>query len=169
MNTLIAYATKYGSAEKCAKILSKHLEGTVNLHNLKTDNDIDLSKYDKVIIGSSIYVGQIRKEVIEFCENKLDELKNKKIGFYICCMHEGVEALGQIENNFPKELLGNAIVKEHFGGEFSFDKMNFIEKFTVKMVSKKDEKKEPIDGKKNISNLSEDRIRKFAEKMNSNG
>ncbi|MGV8147194.1 MAG: flavodoxin domain-containing protein [Alkaliphilus sp.] len=166
MNTIIIYATKYGSTEKCAMILSKHLGGNVDLHNLKTDNDIDLSKYDKVIIGSSVYIGQIRKEVKEFCTNKINELKNKKIGFFICCMAEGAEALSQIENNFPKELLGNAIAKGHFGGAFSFDKMNFIEKFTVKMVSKKDEKKEPIDGKKNISNLSEDRIKKFAEMMN---
>ncbi|MGV8154837.1 MAG: flavodoxin domain-containing protein [Alkaliphilus sp.] len=65
------------------------------------------------MIGSSVYIGQIRKEVKEFCTNKINELKNKKIGFYICCMVEGVEALSQIENNFPEELLGNAIVKEH--------------------------------------------------------
>ncbi|MBN4050974.1 MAG: flavodoxin [Alkaliphilus sp.] len=169
MNTIIIYATKYGSTEKCASILAKNLDGSVDIHNLKMNNDIDLSKYDKVIIGSSIYIGQIRKEVKEFCENNLNELKNKKTGFYICCMHEGAEALSQIDNNFPKELLSNAIAKEHFGGEFSFDKMNFIEKFTVKMVSKKDDKKKPIDGKKNISNLSEGRIKKFAQLMNNSG
>lgn len=101
-----------------------------------------------------------------FYENNLNELKNKKIGFYICCMREGAEALSQIENNFPKELLGNAIAKEHFGEEFLFDKMNFLEKFTVKMVSRNDDKKESIDGKKNISNLSEDRIKKFAQIIN---
>ncbi|MGV8154838.1 MAG: hypothetical protein ACLKAL_13375 [Alkaliphilus sp.] len=44
MNTLIVYATKYGSTEKCSKILSKYLEGTVDLCNLKNANDVDLSK-----------------------------------------------------------------------------------------------------------------------------
>lgn len=166
LNTLIAYATKYGSAKKCSEILSQNLAGDVDLCNLKNAKDIDLSKYDKVIIGSSVYIGQIRKEVKEFCTNKLSELTNKKIGLFICCMHEGEEAIEQMQNVFPKELFDSAIAKEHFGGEFSFDKMNFIEKFIVKTVSKKDGKKEAVDGKKSISNLSEERIKKFAQAMN---
>ena len=167
MNTLIAYATKYGSSEKCAKILSQSLTGNVDLCNLKTEKDLDLSKYNIIIIGSSIYIGQIRKEAKEFCTNKLEELRNKKIGLYICCMREGEEALVQTKNAFPKELFDNAVAKEYFGGEFSFNKMNFLEKFVVKMVSKKNENKEPLDIKKNISNLSEDKIRKFTQVINS--
>lgn len=167
MNTLIAYATKYGSSEKCAKILLQNLAGNVDLCNLKIVNDLDLSKYDNIIIGSSIYIGQIRKEAKEFCANRLNELKNKRIGLYICCMREGEEALAQMKNAFPKELFDNAVAKEHFGGEFSFNKMNFLEKLVVKMVSKKNKNKEPLDTKKNISNLSEDKIKKFAQVMNS--
>lgn len=166
MRTLIVYATKYGSTEKCATILLEKLSGNVDLCNLNMEKDADLTKYDKIIIGSSIYIGQIRKEVKEFCANKLDELKNKKLGIYICCMSEGEEALGQIQNTFPKELLDNSVSKEYFGGEFTFDKMNFLEKFIIKMISKKDKGKEPINTKNNISNISEERIEKFAQQIN---
>ncbi len=166
MNTLIAYATKNGSTEKCAKILSQKLAANVDLCNLKNDKNYDLSKYDKVIIGSSIYIGQIRKETKKFCENNLDDLKSKKLGVFICCMGEGEEALGQIENAFPKELLENAVAKDYFGGEFIFDKMSFLEKFAIKMVSKNDKNKEPVDTKNNISNILEESIDKFALKVN---
>lgn len=166
MSTLITYATKHGSTEKCARTLYEKIEGNVDICNLKTDKNIDLAMYNKVIIGSSIYIGQIRKEVKKFCADNLDELKSKKLGFFICCMSQDEEALGQIENNFTKELTDNAVAKDYFGGEFIFDKMNFMEKFAVKMVSKNDENKEPIDTKNNISNLLEESIEKFALKMN---
>ena len=63
MSTLIVYASKYGCTEKCVKLMSKKLNDKVDLINLKNINDIDLSKYDKVIIGGSIYIGRIQKEV----------------------------------------------------------------------------------------------------------
>lgn len=59
MSTLIAYSTKYGCAEKCAKMISDELKDRVDLINLRKENDVDLQKYDKVIIGGSIYIGKI--------------------------------------------------------------------------------------------------------------
>jgi menaquinone-dependent protoporphyrinogen oxidase len=78
MKTLIIYATRYGSAERCAKMLSEKLIGDVDLLNLKDRQNIDLSQYEKVIIGGSIYVGKIQKEVNEFCTKHLEELKQKQ-------------------------------------------------------------------------------------------
>lgn len=55
MKTLILYATKYGATEACARLLAQNLEGEVQIINIK-QADIDLRKYDRVILGSSIYV-----------------------------------------------------------------------------------------------------------------
>jgi len=59
MNILIAYATKYGCTEKCAAVLSEKLTGKVDLCNLKGGRASDLTQYEKVIIGGSIYMGKI--------------------------------------------------------------------------------------------------------------
>jgi menaquinone-dependent protoporphyrinogen oxidase len=72
MSTLIIYASKHGSAEKCASELSKKLSGKVDLCNLKNGKMPELSQYTKVIIGGSIYVGKVQKEVSEFCLKNLD-------------------------------------------------------------------------------------------------
>ena len=56
MKTLILYATKYGATEACARLLAQNLEGEVQIINIKQAKDIDLRKYDRVILGSSIYV-----------------------------------------------------------------------------------------------------------------
>jgi len=157
MNTLIVYGTKYGCTEKCASILSKKLTGTVDLYNLKEATSIDISKYGKIIIGGSIYIGKIQKEVSEFCTKNLDKLKEKKIGLFICGMQSGDVLETELNNSYPQELLKGALVKEHFGGEFIMKKMNFIEKVIVKKVSKVD---------KDTSNILEENINKFAQLIN---
>lgn len=158
MNILIVYASKYGCTEKCAELLSKELYGDVDIMNLKKVRDIDISKYEKIIVGGSIYIGKIQKEVMEFCSINLKELKKKRIGLFICGMQEGDIINNELNENFNPALIEVADAKECFGGEFTFDKMNFIEKFIVKKVSKVTSNK---------SNILEDNIHKFAQAMNS--
>jgi len=162
MTTLIAYATKYGCTEKCAKILAEKLMGKIDLCNLNEAKAIDLTPYDKVIIGGSIYAGKIRKEAWEFCEKNLNILKEKKIALFICGMHEK-NAETELNAAFPHELLNRAIAKEFFGGEFRFQKMNLLERFVVKKVTNADKSIPPIDTTKDISKLSEININRFVE------
>ncbi len=158
MRTLIAYRTKYGSTERCAAMLSEQLDGEVELFDLKAVEEVDLTQYDRIIVGGSIYMGRIQKEINAFCLKNISSLKDKKIGLYICCMQEGDTAEKQLHNSFPHELLSNSIACEYFGGAFTFDKMSFIDRFIAKKVSKTD---------KDIFNISEERINRFARAMNS--
>ena len=159
MKTLIAYSSKYGCTKKCAELLKKELNEEVDIIDLKITKDIDINKYDKIIIGGSIYIGQIRKEVKEFCSKNLEKLKEKKIALFICSMQEGDAINNQILQNFPKDLIDIAIITESFGGEFIFSKMNFFERFVVKKVSKVSADK---------SNILTDTISNFAKTINSN-
>lgn len=136
MNTLIAYGTKYGCAEKCAIELAKELNDSVDIVNLKDNNNVDLAKYDHVIIGGSAYIGKIQKEVTDFMTSRLNELMNKEIGLFICGMQQGDLMDKEIADNFPAELLKKARSVKHFGGEFTFKKMNFMEKAIVKKIVK---------------------------------
>ena len=165
MKTLIGYCSKHGSAEKCAKELSEKLNGDVELVNLSKKEDMDISKFDKVIIGGSIYAGQIQKGIKSFCDKNLDTLKEKNNGFFICCMDEkkGEE---QLNNAFPQELLSNAVAKDIFGGEFRFSDMNFFERTIIKMISKSDKDAPPLDTKKDLSKISEEKINSFVNAMN---
>lgn len=157
MKTLIAYASKHGFTKDCAEKLSGKLNGEVEIKNLKLDKAIDLSQYDKIIIGGSIYAGQIQKEVKEFCSKYINELKKKKLGLFICGMSEDDKVTQQIKASYPEELLNCAIIKENFGGEFVFNKMNFFERFIIKKIAKTSE---------DMHNLKENNIQNFAEKMN---
>lgn len=169
MSTLIIYSTKHGSAEKCAEMLAGKLNGKVDLHNVKEGKLPEFSQYNKVVIGGSIYVGRVSKELSEFCTKNLGVLKEKKVGLYICCMNHK-EAEKEIESNFPQELLNLAVAKKSFGGEFKLKEMNFFEKMMTKMVSKVLAKEDPslvLDMKSDVSMLSEANINELAWLMNS--
>ncbi|MBV1758053.1 MAG: flavodoxin domain-containing protein [Dethiosulfatibacter sp.] len=157
MKTLIAYASKYGCTEKCAKLLEKELNGDVTLLNLKKNSSADLNAYDNIIIGGAIYISKIQKEVTEFCKSNLDGLSQKNIGLFICGMQEKEVIATELNSNYPPELLEIAVAKDCFGGEFILEKMNFLEKTIVKKVSKTTASKSEID---------EDAIRHFAQKFN---
>lgn len=154
MKTLVVYGTKYGCTEKCATMLSEKLTGTVDLRNLKTAGNVDPSQYDRVIIGGSIYMGQIQKEVREFCTKNLAVLQGKKVGLFICSMREGELAENELKTVFPQELVASAVAQGYFGGAFIFKKMNFLEKMIVKKVANVD---------KDTYNINEENIAAFAQ------
>lgn len=168
MNTLIIYATKHGATKSCAEKLSEKLTGKTDLYDVKNGSISELSQYDKVIIGGSIYAGSIPKELKEFCMKNKDILQQKKLGLYICCMNEK-EAEKQLNSVFPEELLSCAISKESFGGEFKFKEMNFFEKLICKMVTKMLAKEDPsvkLDMKEDVCKISKDSIDRMANKIN---
>jgi menaquinone-dependent protoporphyrinogen oxidase len=143
--------------------LSGKLTGRVDLVNIKTSPVPNLSMYDRVIIGGSIYVGQIQKQIKEFCSSNLNALKEKKVGLYICCGF--VENSSQhFQNAFPKELLDTAVAKECFGGELNIDKMKIFDKLITKMVSKAS-KKSAADGKSSEPIILVDNVQKLAKDM----
>lgn len=161
MKTLIVYASKHGTAKRCSEILKDKLKGEVTITNIKKENCPNISSFDNIIIGGSIYIGRIQKEISNFCLNNLHVLKHKKIGLFICCMNKE-NPDKQLESSFPKALLDNAVVKECFGGEFNFKDMNFLEKAIIKKVSKED-KNIVLDFEKGVSMINTNNIDKFTE------
>lgn len=157
MNTLIVYAGKYGFTEKCAGMLKSELQAPTDLVNLRKVKSVDLSRYDCVIIGGSVYIGRIRKEVTEFCAKNMNQLAGKKIGLFICGMADGEDADKELHTNFPPELQKIAAAMEDFGGEFNFDRMNFFDRTIVKKI---------VKATSNRSNMQDHKIHAFAEAMN---
>jgi menaquinone-dependent protoporphyrinogen oxidase len=157
MKTLIAYCTSHGCTTKTAAELKDLLETEVQLCNLKSEKHAPLDEYDTIIIGGSIHAGQVQKRLKNFCNKNLSILKQKDIGLFICCMEEGEKAEQQLKEAFPEELHQIAKASGIFGGEFNFNRMNFIEKYIVKKVGKVEQ---------SISKIDHKAIQKFSSKMN---
>jgi len=153
MKTVIIYISKHGTSERIASRINSYLRASADLINLRKTRYIDLSKYDQVILGSSIHAGQNQKRMKRFCEKNSFELTQKRIGLYIACMEEGEKAKEQLLNSYPEGLREIALAQYVLGGEFIFEKMNFIEKAIIKKISGLD---------KTVSRIKEHEIEEFA-------
>ena len=156
MGTAILYMSRHGSAEKSAKLLRDKVDGQVTLVNLKHDKIPNLDQFDTIIVGASIHAGRIQQKVKNFCSRNMNSLLEKRLGLFLCCMKTGEEAQRQFLKAFPDQLRQHAEVKGIFGGEFIFEKMNFIERMIVKKVAKVS---------KSISRLNQDVIDHFASNL----
>ena len=157
MKTLIIYASKTGTTEKCAKEINRQLKDC-KIVNILTQNE-DINEYDLIIVGTPIRMGMIDKKIKKFLINNIENLKSKKVAYFICCgFNENWKSY--YEQNIPKDLLDTAIIYDTFGGEMDIQKQKGFDKFITKMVSKN------IDKNKEIKILNEN-IDRFIKVLNS--
>lgn len=135
MKTLIIYATTYGYTKECVEKLKELIQGETTIVNVKNETVPPIEDFENVIIGGSIYMGQIHKKLKEYCSINLKGLLEKRVGLFLCCgLPENFEET--IKNCFPKELLEKAIAKECFGGELRTEKMNLAHKMITGLMQR---------------------------------
>lgn len=160
MKTLIAYGTKYGHATECAEMLKKKLKGDVVLVNLMNERAPDLSGFDTVVVGGSVYMGNTQKQVKTFVQKNESVLVNKRLGFFFSAgTIEGVDDI--FKKQFPASVIDKAVAVESFGGVMNKEKLGFFYKKIIEMV----EKKEQAEGKPGMRTCY-DNIQKMADVLN---
>ncbi|GAG59324.1 unnamed protein product [marine sediment metagenome] len=157
MKILIAYATRFGTTEKCVGMLAeilrkKNLE--VELVDLKKNKRVKPENYDLVIVGGSFLAFRMNAFVKKFVKRNLNILLNTKIGIFMCGADENWK--DEIKKGFPEELLDKAVAKGYFGYEMNWDKMNPIVRNMMQKASKTTEP---------VSKINTGNIRKFAEEI----
>jgi len=166
MRTLIAYASKHGSARNCARLLADSLSGETTLCNLSRDKAPDPAGFDQVIVGGSIYIGKVRPEVTKYLTRYQAELLTKKLGLFICCMATGPDADAQLKAAFPNELQAHAAYAGCLGGGFTFSDMNWLERKMILAITNKTPGAQPVSGKEDIDNLDREAISRLAAAFN---
>ncbi|MFR1709563.1 MAG: flavodoxin domain-containing protein [Clostridium sp.] len=160
MKTLIVYASRYGCTKECAEGLSKLISGDVTVINI--NNKVkEIKSFDTIIIGGSIYMGKIQKDISNFCKQNKNILLRKKIGLFICC-YTPIEQTDFINNFYDSDLLRHSKINSILGGEMRYDKMNFFYKKLFQSLNK-------IEGfKKGViePSISQHQIKKFSEIIN---
>ena len=150
METIIIYSSKYGYTEDCVKSLADMINGEVSVFNICDEKIPSIDEVDNIIIGGSIYMGQIQKKLKLYCTQNVNVLVNKRLALFLCCgLPESFEQT--LKNSFPDELLKKAVAKECFGGELRKDRMNFAHKMIAGLMKKAEAK----EGKSEVRKMSE--------------
>ena len=116
-----------------------------------------MDEYDSVMIGGSIYIGKIQKEVKEFCRDSKVKLLEKELGLFICAAEKNEEKQKNIiGKNFPLELIDHSTATGWFGQEVHFEKASFMDRIAIRLI---------MGVKKSYSDLKTENIAEFAAKM----
>ena len=148
MKTLILYATKHGATAQIANILADEIKDAT-VCGIKEATQ--LSNFDCVIIGSSVYAGSIRKEAKAFMAKSADELSKKTLGLFLSCLDDKTDFF---DKNFPVQILQAAKAKAKLGGIFDPKKAGGFERFVIKAVMKNADY---------VNKINEDKIKEFVK------
>lgn len=154
MKTLILYATKYGAAREIAERIANRISGST-VYDLKSNTIPPIDQYDCVIIGSSLYIGKIRKEAKAFLLRYADALLDKNIGLFLSGL-EPEHAEAYFTNNIPEKLLRSAKTATFLGGSYSPEKGSALDKLLLKAAKK------PSG---NMNTISDEKITLFVEAL----
>lgn len=157
MKTALIYATLHGTTKKAAEYIAENLsEDEVTLIPLE-GKEIDLTPYDTVTLGASIHMGVVASKMKRFCKSNLEELQTKNIGLFVCGMEPDLDRQNyEVETSYPLELQKIAKAVCFAGGEFLFEKMNFIQRTIIKKIVKSDQ---------NVSQIHFDVLDHFVSQM----
>lgn len=151
MRAILIYTTKHGTTLKVANTIRHSSKHNISLNNLKKNSKPNLKNIDLVIIGSSLHAGSISRKMKRYLKNNEDLLLSKKVAIYLCGMQEG-KTEEQFSSNFSEKLRNHAFAITFVGGEFLFEKMNFVQKSIIKKISGVEE---------SVSKIKDDELQEF--------
>lgn len=165
MKTLIIYSSKKGSTKTCGEMLKQKLKGETQMISINDIDTANLETYDKIILGTPIYAGMFNGAMKKFIE-KHEALLTSKPSFLFICSMDATAQDTYLKNNLSPNQLQAFKATTHCGGAFYFTKMNFLEKFIIKKITKTKEPDRKIDTKTNELNFNISAIDSFALQIN---
>lgn len=175
MKALVAYGSRYGSAEEIAEEIRKVLENEgveVDLVNLRKNKVDSISPYDLIVVGSGIKMGKWTKEPLKFLEKNKSTLQDKKIALFVSCgaALEGKEKIEEAMELYLEKVARENLEIEHvsmglFGGVFDPNgNHGLMYKMAMKMAKKGFEEK-GIDTSKRYDYRDWDEIRAWTRNL----
>ncbi len=167
MRIAILYATKSGTTRECAVLLQKQLPNhTVELYDLAAKTPT-LSDYDLLVLGSSVRMGKLQKEMRRYLKENLNALLKIDLGLFLCCGFADCFE-DYLHRCIPADLREHSIAVSCFGGSLDPKRVKGFDRLIVKWV-----RNEILGGGDNADQRSdmtlptvmEGNISQFAEKI----
>ncbi len=140
-HVLVTYASKYGATQEIAEEIGQVLRQSGLPTDVRPINLVnDPSRYQALVLGSAVYIGQWRKEAVRFLKANEKKLSGMPVWLF---------SSGPTGEGDPVELLKGWRIPEAvqpvvdrieprgisvFHGNVNMSKLNFIEKSIIKNV-----------------------------------
>jgi menaquinone-dependent protoporphyrinogen oxidase len=140
VKVLIAVASKHGSTREIAEVIAEVLraeELDVDLRDLREDGEIgEISRYDAVILGSAIYMGNWMPEARHFAEKHQAELSRVPVWLFSSGPLGDANAQPKPDYTLLESPMGDVKFRDHkvFVGKLDPALLGLGEKLMAKVV-----------------------------------
>jgi len=136
---LVAYASKAGSTGGVAEAIGQRLNGNGTAVDVKLLSDnLDLSQYQAVVVGSAIRMGQWLPDAKKFVEKHQSALSQMPTAFFTVCMtleEDTEEHRSEVAAyTDPIRQIVEPDSEAFFAGVMDPKKVNFIERLIMKAL-----------------------------------
>jgi len=123
----VLYGTWCGSSRDAGIWISEGMNGIANVFDVREDPD--LSTYDHLVIGGSIRIGRVPKELQDYVNKNREVLKPKIRGLYVVCGNRrqppGPEQKVSLIDNHLARLCGvSSVPSQVFLGRITYGLMD---------------------------------------------
>ncbi|HOI39261.1 MAG TPA: flavodoxin domain-containing protein [Methanobacterium sp.] len=171
MKALVAYGSRYGTAAEIAEEIAgvmREEEIEVDLADVKSVKDGDVSPYDLVVVGSGIKMGKWTKQSLKFLKKNKEALASRKVAIFVSCgsaNEEKTRPEGQkkyLDEVAQKNLINPPVATGLFGSVYDPEaKHGFMYNFYIRFA-KKEMEEQGIDPNKRQDYRDWDGIRSWA-------
>ncbi len=141
-NILIIYSTTDGHTHDISLRLQQVIEesdNSVTLLSVKDDPSVDISQFDKVVVGASIRYGKHSPEVYEFIKKNEQLLENKPNAFFSVNVVARKPNKNQPHTNpylikFLKQISWQPKELAVFAGRLDYPKYSFWDRFMIRFI-----------------------------------
>ena len=141
MNLLIIYSSTDGHTKIICEKIRNNLKNSSNAELLSLDHasNLDLSKFNKIVIGASIRYGRHSNDLYKFIKLNKDILEQKDTAFFsVNVVARKIEKSDPETNPYIKKFLkisnwkpGKVAV---FAGKVDYPNYSFFDKYIIKLI-----------------------------------
>lgn len=161
MKTIIIYASKYGATKQLAERIAEATQ--IKCIDIKDFHE-SIEDYDKLVFGSSVYAGMLRKEIKEFIKKHEELLCTKRVYMFMSGLNKE-DSKKVLSENIGETFYESLSYVDTLGGVLDLPNLNFFEKNIIKMINKKAHFFPQGEHKKKIDLLDEQRILTFIQEV----
>jgi len=169
-NILITYSTTDGHTRGICEHLKKRVaeQHDVVLSAMDDNPGIDLTPFDKVVIGASIRYGKHQQQVLDFIERNQVELESKPNAFFSVNVVARKPEKNTPETNpylqkFLKKIEWKPQLLDVFAGRIDYPSLGFVDKHMIRFIMWMT--KGPTDPTLTIEFTDWDRVEEFGRKI----
>ncbi len=141
-NILIIYSTTDGHTHDISLRLQQVIgegDNSVTLLSVKDDPYVDISQFDKIVVGASIRYGKHSREVYEFIKTNKQLLENKPNAFFSVNVVARKPNKNQPHTNpylikFLKQISWQPKELAVFAGRLDYPKYSFWDRLMIRLI-----------------------------------